>query len=175
MYNNVGKYGFCTAQNGSFQTPSAVKQIQALSVTATVLFFVSSIGALVSPGRGCLGFFSGSIALVGCACSIAAFAIACGFDYYKSFGGAGGYLLYLSNDIYNVCNGNCAVLSYQVNLSWGPAFWAMILAFVISLVGGVAILVASPRLDDDLEGDYGSGNEYKPAAEDYGYGAPMQA
>mmetsp|Transcript_3702 Transcript_3702/g.5385 ORF Transcript_3702/g.5385 Transcript_3702/m.5385 type:complete len:266 (-) Transcript_3702:43-840(-) len=168
LWFHVGQRGFCSGfQGSSYSTPREIRYLQGLSVSATVIFFISSITAFVSPhaGGGKLGYISGFLAIAGMSCAIGAFAVANTYSYFQSFSGPGGYLLLLAPDSASgSCGGDCAVASRQVYMYWGPAFWATVVSAIISFGSSVVLCISAHKLDDDdLEGDYGTGKEaYAP-------------
>mmetsp|Transcript_20757 Transcript_20757/g.33848 ORF Transcript_20757/g.33848 Transcript_20757/m.33848 type:complete len:278 (+) Transcript_20757:289-1122(+) len=177
MYNKIGQYGFCTGSGGNFKTPAPVKNVQGLAVSATIALFLSAVMGFVSPAigknfGGCAAIF----ALTGCVCAAAAFSVVLTFQYYKTLvSDEGGYLALVATAPQLNCGGSCVVLSPQVSMSFGPSFWSMVTAFIISIVSAVVMLISSrffeeSDIDDEDQGAFGSGLS-KPSQFDYQYHA----
>lgn len=167
-YQLIGKYGFCDAPNGNFQTPKQISQIQALSIATTVLAFFGAILAMSTTRSGTAGGGVASIVCLATTCtSCAAFSVAVSYDYYQTFWGEGN-LPFIGQS----SGKDYVFIQQNLRLYWGPAFWMMVTTFVISLSTTVSIAALSKDLDDDdLDGEYGSGAaEADYEAQDFGYG-----
>lgn len=172
FYSAIGQYGWCDqGVNGPVNAPGKIVTIQGLSVATTICLFIASLLALIAPSAGGskLGFSAAAFAFISCALSCAAFSVAVSCEWYHNL---------LSMGYLPVTGTKGVGVTGPVMLYWGPGFWTAVAVFIITFFAFISMCSISKKLDDDLDGTYGAGNDnmedpiadYGGQAGDYAYG-----
>uniref|UniRef100_A0A7S2RF01 Uncharacterized protein n=1 Tax=Mucochytrium quahogii TaxID=96639 RepID=A0A7S2RF01_9STRA len=159
MYSTWGqRYGYCDGPNGSFEVPSKVKVMEAFSILCAIFAFFAIFGACATPKYGSKSSMGGvACSCLAFICAVVAFAVAASYPWYKDLVSSGGSVVPVL--MFNTTsNSNVLVPVQAYNLQWGPGFWSMVAAAIITFCTSISLIFSGKAVQDDLDG--GAGKPY---------------
>lgn len=136
-YKSFGAYGFCSGEEGHFQTPASASAVIALGSVAIICLSGSLFVTCLTASKPSIGTkkFSAVLYLISAALLIAQFSVALSWDYYSALrSGQAGILV--QNSTANVSDGvNPYVLIVsQDQFGVGIGFAASVLAAIVAIL-----------------------------------------